>query len=444
MTSATATDSHRHARTTLMAYGIPALPLAALLLPVYIYLPSYYADDLGLGLAVVGLVRLVSGLFDVFTDPLVGMISDRSKNRFGRRKIFVLLGAPVTMLGTWMLLVPFGTPGFIYMMMWSCVMYLGWTMMYLPLSAMSTELTHGYHERSRLAAYREGMSALGTLLILALVSYISISEGEQDVARAVWAIAIFVCCGLPLSILLFMWRVPDPQLTKKERKHIGFYKGIKILKKNTPFKKLIFNYSLNSFANGLPAILIIMFVENVLGKDEAVGPYLFAYFLCGLVFLPFWIKLSNKITKHKAWCISMLWACLVFLAVPFVGEGDTTLFMAICILSGMSVGADLALPSSMQADVVDIDLAETGERRAGLYFAMWSMMTKLSLALAAGISLPVLDYMGWPEENAFAIVILYALVPITVKLIVIFNMWLYPLDRAALSAIQLRKEKLAS
>ena len=140
----------------------------------------------------------------------------------------------------------------------------------------------------------------------------------------------------------------------------------------------------------------------------------------------------------------MGWACLVFLAVPLVGEGDTTLFMAICILSGMAVGADLALPSSMQADVVDIDLAETGERRAGLYFAMWSMMTKLSLALAAGISLPILDYVGWPEENTFAIVILYALVPITVKLIVIFNIWRYPLDRAALSEIQSRKEELAS
>ncbi len=435
------TAFERHSRTTLIAYGLPALPLAAILLPAFIYLPTFYAKDLGLGLAVVGLVRLVAGLFDVFTDPLIGMMSDRSKSAIGRRKIYILMGVPFTMLGTWMLMVPDGKVDYLYMLTWSCVMYLGWTMMYLPLTALSTELTLGYHERSRLAAYREGATALGLLVTLAIISYLGY-DGYVNNAQATKAIAIFVCTTLPLATLFFMWKVPPP-IPVKAKKKTSFFKGVKIMKNNRPFRILILCYVLNAFANGLPAILMILFVENVIGKGEQVGPYLLGYFVCGLIGLPFWVKLAKRIGKHKSWCIAMGWACLVFAFIPFVGEGDTVLFMAICVLTGVAVGADLSLPSSMQADVIDVDYAETGEQRSGLYFAIWGMMTKLSLSIGAGLAFPLLAWVNWPKENDYMIFVLYAGIPIFIKLCLILKMWKYPLDEKELKKVQTRISRLS-
>lgn len=431
----------RHSRLTLIAYGLPALPLAAILLPAFIYLPTFYAEDLALGLAVVGMIRLVSGFFDVLTDPLIGMMSDRSKFAMGRRKFFVLFGVPFTMLGTWMLMVPTGNNiDYVYMLTWSCVMYLGWTMMYLPLTALSTELTLGYHERSRLAAYREGFTAIGILFTLGMISYMGL-DGYITNAQATKAIAIFVCATLPLATAIFMWKVPDP-CPKKCKKKIGFYKGLKIMKSNRPFRILIFSYLLNAFANGLPAILIILFVENIISGEEHVGPYLLAYFLSGLVGLPVWVKLAKRIGKHKSWCIAMVWACLVFAFIPFVGEGDTVLFMTISILTGFAVGADLALPSSMQADVIDVDYAETGEQRSGLYFALWGMMTKLSLTFAAGIAFLLLDWVNWPEESNYMIYTLYAGVPVFIKIGLVLKLWRYPLDRDELSKVHKKIAKM--
>ena len=91
----------------------------------------------------------------------------------------------------------------------------------------------------------------------------------------------------------------------------------------------------------------------------------------------------------------MIWACIFFGMVPLIGEGDYYGFLAISILTGFSLGADVTLPASMQADVVDVHTAETGEQRTGLYFALWSMATKLSFACAAGIAFPVLEWAGF-------------------------------------------------
>ena len=79
----------------LLAFGLPGLPLAAFLLPLYVYLPAYYAEDLGLGFAAVGAVLLIARLSDVITDPLIGFLSDRITTSFGRRRIWMVAGTPV-------------------------------------------------------------------------------------------------------------------------------------------------------------------------------------------------------------------------------------------------------------------------------------------------------------------------------------------------------------
>ena len=176
---------------------------------------------------------------------------------------------------------------------------------------------------------------------------------------------------------------------------LPFRQGLRLALANRPFRRLIAAFFLNGIANGLPATLFILFVQHVLGPEVSAGPLLLLYFVSGMVAVPFWLWLSYRLGKHRTWSLSMLWACAIFAWVPFLGQGDVVAFAVICVLSGASLGADLALPASMQADVIDLDRVRSGRRRTAFFFALWSMAGKLALACAVGIAFPVLDALGF-------------------------------------------------
>lgn len=424
-------------RRLLSAYAFPALPLAALTLPAYIYLPSFYAQDLGLGLGAVGGVLLAARLWDVVTDPVIGWLSDRSygglTSRFGRRRLWLIAGAPLVMLSTWMLFAPSGAAGVGYLLVWSAALYLGWTMMILPLSAMSAELSDDYHQRSRLAGWREGAALLGTLAALSLLALFQ----HQGNGAALRAVAIGVVLLLPIATAYLVWRVPETSLPALQRSTAPG-SAWRALAANRPFARLIGAYLLNGFANGLPATLFLLFVETRLEAPSYAGPLLFIYFLAGILAVPVWLRLSARYGKHRTWCAAMLACCAAFVAVPLLQPGDVLLFGVVCVLTGLCLGADLVLPPAMQSDAVDIDSLHSGARRAGMLFALWGMATKLALALAVGIAFPLLE---WADGAGAMLVALYSLAPILFKLAAIGLMWRYPLtaDAQAQAAAQLRE-----
>ncbi|MEH6727540.1 MAG: MFS transporter, partial [Hyphomicrobiales bacterium] len=159
-------------------------------------------------------------------------------------------------------------------------------------------------------------------------------------------------------------------------------------------------------------------------------------FLCGIIGVPIWLKISARLGKHRTWCVAMLLALPVFLLVLLLGEGDVWWFGIICILTGLTLGADLTLPASIQADVIDLDTAETGEQRSGLYFAFWGLATKASLALGVGLAFPLLSWAGFDAQAdntssaLFTLALLYGGLPVLLKALAIGLMWNFPLDEA--------------
>lgn len=419
---------------TWAAYGSPALPLAALTMPVYIFLPTFYAQDLGLSLALVGAVLMIARFFDVLSDPVIGHLSDKTRSRYGRRRPWIALSTVPLMAGTWFLLVPGEAVSWFYLFVWSVIVYVSWSAFLLPLNAWGAEMSRDYHERTAISAWREGFTVAGILGALALVALFGAADQE---GKALFLIAVAVLVLTPLTVALALWIAPEPQVRLARR--ISWQEGVKVLTANRPFRRLIVAYLLNGLANGLPATLFLLFVEFGLGMKDEAGSLLFIYFLCGVLAVPLWTKLSQRFGKHKTWCGAMIWACAFFLLVPFVGEGDYTLFLLITVTTGLSVGADLALPASVQADVVDVDTQKTGSQRTGLYFALWSMATKLSLALAAGIAFPVLEFSGFSAEsggNITALIVLYSIIPVGLKILAIALMWQFPLDEQILKQTQ--------
>lgn len=429
-------------KQVLIAYGLPGLPLAVLGLPLFIYLPTFYAETVGLDLATVGLILLIARLWDVVTDPIVGALSDRTSGRFGRRRPWIIGAAPLLGLSIWFLFVPPPGAGVGHLLVWSIALYLAWTMVQLPHAAWGAELSRDYHQRSRITGTREALVIIGTLLAAATPVILAGEDGrEAGLGAVLRVLAIGLIIGLPLASLVSAAIVPDPPPSAAPRSRPWrerVAEGSRALKANRAFLRLILAYLLNGIANGLPATLFLLFVGHVLVLPDKAGELLFIYFACAIIGIPLWVWLSGKLDKHRAWLIAMAGNCLIFGWAPFLGAGDYTPFLIICVLSGVCLGADLALPPSMQADVVDLDRAGAGNAgagdggdgeggdapRTGLYFAFWGMATKLALALAVGITFPALDLAGFDasagavndEDGLLVLALLYGALPIVFKI----------------------------
>ncbi|MBO0615178.1 MFS transporter [Thiothrix fructosivorans] len=406
-------------------YGLPGLPLAMLGLPLYVYLPSFYAQDLGLSLSVVGMALLAARGLDVLTDPLIGWLNDKVQSTWGRRKLFMLLGLPLLLVGLEYLLRPSGNVDGVYLFAWSFVTYLGWTFISIPWQAWGAEMTRDYHGKSALAASREGFGIVGTVVVISL----PLLTGASQAAITLGTLANLLWWLLPLSLIpALVWLVERRQA----RRFASLRKVGSILSAHPAIRQLLPAYFINSLANALPATLFILFVTHVLQAPEQVGVVLLVYFLSGVLGLPLWLWLARHLDKSRAWASALLLSVVGFAFVPLLGAGDTAWFMAICVISGLALGADVALPASMQADIAQ-QMQHQGNPNTGLLFGLWGLLTKLALALAVGLAFPLLDWAGFApaattqtSTTLWSMVLLYAGLPVLLKSWVIWRMWQFP------------------
>lgn len=423
-------------------------------IPAYVYLPTFYAETVGLGLTTVGAVLLVARTLDVVTDPLVGILSDRWRLRWGRRKPWIVVGSLIAAISMIQLFQPPPDVGAGHLLVWAIALYFGWTLVTVPYTAWGAELSPDYHERARITGAREGAMIFGIVAAGGLPSLTAFLGGSESsgLAAVAW-LAIGV--GAP-AVALLVWRVnevgergrhragPGPAADAESRLR---WRSFKEIASNRPFVRLLSGWFVNGLANGLPSVLFPLYLQHALGAGPvASGVLIMAYFISGIVAIPGWIALSRRYGKHRVWCWAMILACAAFIWVPALQSGQIELFFAICVVTGMALGADLALPPAMQADVIDFDRLRTGRDRAGLFFALWSMSTKLALALAVGVAFPALAALGFEagaENDARALLwlaVIYAGAPTVLKLCAIAIIWNHPMSARRHGIIRRRLE----
>lgn len=407
--------------TQPMLYGLPSWPLAMLGIPLYVYLPTYYYE-LGVEMALVGLMLLLARVTDVVSDPLIGWWRDRLSHR-GRYGLMTL-GWGLLLVSLWQLLLP-NNPSAWHLLVWALLVYLAWTFIMIPYQALSAEVTQEHHYKTRFTASREAFAILGVVSVLLLP--LALSDPNDTRLLFSWVYPI-VAISLTLGLALMMWRLnlvalptsasgtasnPSWRLNWAQAKQAWW-----LIKYDSASRQLWPAYFINSLANAFPATLFLLFVQHYLDLTPQTGVLLMTFFLAGVFALPFWVKLSSKIGKYAAWRTSILLACLSFGWVFTLQSGDLYGFMLISFLSGLSLGADVALPGSIQADIAQ-DLSQNQVALSGLLFGVWGMLTKLALALAVGLAFPLLDWMGWDDKSAASfttLVWLYAGIPILLKL----------------------------
>ena len=370
-------------QSALAAYGALGLPLAMAMLPIYVLVPNFYAADLGLGLALTGSVLFLARLLDTVQDPWLGRLIDRRSPRGWTR----LLASSALLLSLAMaaLLVPPALDSLALAVWLGASLALAYTLhslVNITYLAWGARLSDQLDVRTRVAAWREGAGLFGVVLASVLPSALATRYG-MAAALSVFAatFAVLLCAAM----VMLLCAAPQPRRSAR-RVSASWRQPLR----NGAFRRLAGIFFINAVAVAIPATLALFFIADRLQLAQLTGLFLALYFLSGAAGLPLWTRLADRLGKRRSWRIGMLSACAAFVWALLLDPGSAWAYAAVCVLSGLALGADLALPPALLADVIP---AAERDATAG-YFGLWSLLAKLALAIA-GLALPLLALTGY-------------------------------------------------
>lgn len=421
----------RRSGWTLAALAAPCLPLAGLGLPLVVYLPEYYASDLGLSLGVVGSAFFAVRLLDMAFDPFMGGVMDRTRSRFGRFRLWFVLGTPLVMLASYMLFM--AEPGVtgVYLWFWLLVIYGGFSITTLSQVAWASVLSANYDQRSRIYAWWQGGNIVGLILVLALPALLAKLQAA-DHGAGIRAMGWFIVVLLPLAVALAVLKVPEPRvISSPERAGLGEY--FKLMSRPTVIRLLVVDLFV-AIGPAITGALFFFYFEHVKGFDKgAASLLLLIYFVGGLLGAPIWTNLAFRIGKHRALAVSGLFYALVTAGVTFMPPGAFLPAAVMMVLIGLPYSAGAFLLRAMMADVGDEERLERGVDRTGLLYALLSGTSKVSSAASVGITFPVLDLLGFNPQNPNAttgllgLQVMFLAAPIVLSLLASIIILRYPL-----------------
>lgn len=428
----------RRSSWSLAAFAAPCLPIAALGLPLVVYLPEFYASELGLSLTAVGSAFLIVRLIDIIFDPLIGGMMDRTRSRWGRFRPWMVLGSPLVMAGAFALFMAKPGIGPAYLWFWLIVVYAGYSMMVLSHTAWAAVLSTDYQQRSRVYGWWQAGNVVGMILVLTLPPIISLAF-RGDHSAGIRSMGWFVVVLIPLTVLLATRAVgerPAPQT----RHPTGLLQYFALLKRGS-VRRLLVADLLMGLAPGIAGALFFFFFERVKGFDKTqAGLLLLIYFVAALVGAPIWPMLAKRIGKHQALAVASVIYAAVQICAVLTPAGNSWAGMLILILAGLPYSAAPLLVRAMMADIGDEERLASGADRTGLLYALINGTVKLGHALAIG-AFPLLALFGFDPKvttgnGQTALIALYAVVPAAMGLVVAAVMLRYPLDATRVAEIQ--------
>jgi GPH family glycoside/pentoside/hexuronide:cation symporter len=399
-------------RTALARYGALRMPLAMLELPLFVLLPAFYVRETGMALALIGTLLFAGRLIDALADPVIGMYIDRSGRRFDERR-WVLAGLPVLAVGFIAIFMPprQADSAALWLALFMLPTYLAWSVTSIAHQAWGAALADRDDQRARVTAMREAFGLAGVIIASVLLAW-------EDVRLL---LASFVTLTLVGAALLIRAPLAPRKAAPAAVARVSVEPMLawRAVAANREFRRLIAAFMLNGIATAIPATLVLFFVQDVLGADSTwTAVFLTTYFLSGAIGMPLWISLSSRIGLRNAWLLGIGIAVFAFIGALWLGHSDQLAFLLICMLTGLALGSDLALPVAMLSGV--IARAGHANSHGGTYFGIWNLATKANLALAAGLALPMLSWAGYSPgqsgQSTLALSLAYAALPCALKL----------------------------
>jgi len=404
-------------------YGAFGLPLAFVALPIYVLVPAHYANLYGVSLSALGAMLLLSRLLDAVIDPAIGRLTDQWLQNSGKqstqawRRMSVV--GVLCVLAFWALFMP-QVSGEVALLWWCGVTVTLSTLAYSTCSiahqAWGTRLGGDASTRARWVAWREGLSLVGVVLA-------NVVAAQFGTVALVSSLAVTMLLAI-MALRWAPWSVPASAHGGVDLP-MGRWQAMALPWRDTSFRHLMLIFLVNGTASAVPATLVVFFIQDVVQRPDMTAAYLGLYFVAGALSVPLWVKLVGHLGPSRAWAMGMAGNVITFAGVTLLGPGDVWFYGLVCVASGAMLGADLTAPGTLLNGVVQ---RSARPAEAGLFTGWWQMATKLNLALAAGLALPALQWLGYrtgvgDDTSRQALMYLYGVVPCAFKLLAMVLWW---------------------
>lgn len=416
----------------LFAYALPGLPIAAMGLPLAVHLPNFYAVDVGLGYFVAGAIFFAARFLDVFLDPIMGVVSDRTQSRWGRRRLWMVASVPIMAVAALLVFMPAPGISWPFAVASFILLFIGWTMLTITHLAWGGELTGDYHERSRVTASREAAYIVGMITVLLLPALIQAQGGDKfaQIASMGW----FVIVTLPIGVAVAVLVIKEEQLPPVP--HLPLRPALKAIWNNGPLRFVLVCDLIAGISGGIVATLFIPMVSFGLELPQHANWLLLVYFFMGVIAIPPMVWLSRKLGKHQTMVLHVLANAILIPCIFLIPKGELIPALVLWIVFGLNMSVGPFLFRAIMADVADHDHVETGQPRAGVYFALLALTNKLGYSCAIIASLWTLAAIGFDgrgnnsPETVASMMMMYIIPPTIISLIIGAVMWRFPLNES--------------
>ena len=414
----------------LLAFSGPAIPLAMLITPVINYLPTFYVTEVGVSLYWTGLAFMIANIWDGITDVVIGRMSDVTRSKFGKRKIWMLCGTLPLLISIYYLFnAPIGS-GKEYLIIWMSIFFVFWTIVQVPYMAWGAEMSNCYEGRSRVFGFRETGTTIGIFLSAALpFIFLSDTAPMSQILRLISYTIIFT---LPFMIMATMFLGEKQRhISTSPRRSGGLLTAIKT---NKPFLRfLIYHFTFTLGVSILNAV-IVLFIKYRLLLENSFISLIFLAFVSAIIGMPICVRAAYRFGRHKVLSASILLtslSLLILLAIP----AQSYLAAAVCfVLIGLSTSAAWAMPPAIIGDLSDLGNLKGYGEQAGTYMAGINLVYKLGMGLGVGIALPMLQILGFDANsdlstaNNLPLIIVCCIIPIVIMTASVGLIWNFPID----------------
>jgi GPH family glycoside/pentoside/hexuronide:cation symporter len=396
----------------LLVYAFPSIGTHFTLMLMGLYFIKFGVDVLLIAPGVMGALMVVSRLWDALSDPIAGYLSDRTRTRFGRRRPWIAAAALPFGISVVMLWSPPASLGGTAVVVWVgaglLLFYTAYTALMVPYGALGAELSQDYHDRTRLFAYRQAVGAVGMILGVGAFYLLLEAErpdggvlalGSRQVGSAVALGSLVLVCA-SVSVLVARLRERPDYRDRGPARVFGAFGDVW---RNPHARSLLGVQALHFYSIVTLSMTAGFMFQHVMRMPTWVTSVFVACFVSGSFgAIPFWIRLSLRYGKDRVWRASLVAVGCLYTTMFFGLRGGMSEDLVSLLISGLGaflIGAtqsgNFVLSHSMQADVIDYDEHQTGERKEGAYLATWSFVEKCSGALAAGVIGLTLQLVGY-------------------------------------------------
>jgi glycoside/pentoside/hexuronide:cation symporter, GPH family len=407
-----------------------------------LFLMYVYTDVFGVSPGVAGAIYALALLWDAVTDPVMGVIADRTRTRWGRYRPWVAIGAVPLGLSY---VLAYWNPGFtgVALIAWiaftHCFLRTCYTIAGIPFSSLQARLTNDANERATLAGFRMMGAASGGLAVAVLTPLLVAQAGQGDEARG-YVLAAMAAATLTIVILGYVVAAtrepPEPDEVQSAAQPLtsdlrSFFAQCA---SNGPLVRILIVIVAVGVAVTMFSKNILYYFKYVLLAPEAAGLALVTPALMMLLMVPVWVAVAKRLSKRTAWMIGASIAAAGYLAFYLNPVPSVSVVMAIIVLIGLGTSSFGVLFWSMLPDTVEWGQAQQGIRHEAKIFGFAAFAQKAALGLNAlflGLLLEAVGYTANQDQSAQAlagITAIMSLLPLLGVLISVAALWRYPID----------------